>query len=373
MTHSVTFRNLLGGFLGGVAGILATASWSPYALVPAVFLGVLLGWYHQELLVAARGNMQQQPLTTRMKSVLAATTHSSSALEIAMREHFGTSLPLFRFVLWLVVAPLWLLGRVPAAVRWARVSSERQARLLRALTSLILPLPIALWVYQHVCTNELAKAEVSNLSASFFASLLALLVLLVLAMPILLSAGGDVRNRHSSRVDTIYQHRGVLAAMGMMVFYGLRAWALCIIYAVVVAVYIVLVGVLTIVTICIPVMTLYAIVRMLVCIAQQSGHRLCLSVTLAVTVWSAWRFHGQFESPAAVWVIALVTGIASGMVTEAVRRSASWLLAHTTIGAWVTVHPYSSTVAGALKGLDRMASHGATALVRVAKRSLVAF
>lgn len=373
MTRSVTFRNLLGGFLGGIAGILVTAWWSPYALVPAVFLGVLVGWYHQELLVAARGNVRQQPLTARMKSVLVATAHSSFALKTAMQEHFGASLPLLRFVLWLVVAPLWLLGRAPAAVAWARVSSERQARLLRAFASLLLPLPIGFWVYRWVFSHELATAVGSLWCSHLAAFLVASIVWMALAMPIIFSVGGDVSNSRSNSVDAIYRQRGALAAMGMMVCYGFRAWALCIIYAVVVAVYGVSMGALTTVTMCIPVVTLYAIVRMLVCVAQQSGHRLCLTMTLVVTVWSALRFHGQFEGPAAVWVVALVTGVASGMATEVARRSANWLLAHTTIGAWVAVHPYSSTVSGAWKRLDRMASNSGAALVRAAKHPLVAF
>lgn len=374
MTRSITLRNLLGGFLGGITGILATSWWSPYALAPAVFLGVLVGWYHQELLAAARGNVEQQPLSVRLGGILAATTHSSSELGFAMEKHFGDSFPLFRFVLWLVVAPLWLVGRVPAVVRWARVSSERQARLLRALTSLLLPMPVAFWIYQWALAHEqLTTTEVVGAGERLLAFQIALLVLLFLAMPVICGVGGDVNKRRGGRIDALYVQRGPLAAMGMTALYGIRSWVLCVVYAVVAVTYVVSVCLLILVAICVPVVTIYAVVRTLVRVAQLSGHYLCLVVTLTVTIWSAWRFHGQLANPAVVWTVALATGVVSGMATETVRRFANWLLAHTTIGQWVAAHPYASTVSNVWRRLDKKASEGGAALVRAAKHPALAF
>lgn len=49
MARSVTSRNFWGGFWGGVFGILATAKFGAVALLAGCFLGVMLGFYYQEL------------------------------------------------------------------------------------------------------------------------------------------------------------------------------------------------------------------------------------------------------------------------------------------------------------------------------------
>ena len=98
----------------------------------------------------------------------------------------------------------------------------------------------------------------------------------------------------------------------------------CVLFTVFIIVYWVTLGGALTALVTVPV-TIFALFMVsLYRIAQRSAHWQCFGVTLVTTVASALIFHNSFSNEVLLWMVALGTGVASGVLTEGLRQLGIW-------------------------------------------------
>jgi hypothetical protein len=79
-------------------------------------------------------------------------------------------------------------------------------------------------------------------------------------------------------------------------------------------------------------------------LVKQAGHWLCFGVTLITTMTSWFVFRHSFGNELAAWTVALITGIASGGLTETLRRPLAIFYENTKVGVWFRSSPWEKLV-----------------------------
>jgi hypothetical protein len=76
-----------------------------------------------------------------------------------------------------------------------------------------------------------------------------------------------------------------------------------------------------------PITVVWGIIRALYQAASRGGHWSAFVVSLAITMYAGLHMSGSFGDPRMVWLVALGTGLVSGIVAEVLRLGVLWLIA----------------------------------------------
>ena len=331
--RTVTNRNVTGAFLGGVAGILACARIHPLMLPVGVCLGVIVGWWYQEIWRTAQKTRQESLAWSRrtlgaLDDVLAGPkrvlmTNIDDDLLKAARFVTYPFLLVFRGVTWVLSLPVRF-------VRWLSEHPVNQAQALRALAAGVSLAITWKWVkpvarlswFGHLLQHDSPLVLLAL-------PLIAALLMPLLASVIYLDAAHDALKKNmtafyreweriASFGRSVFFFREVvvitLAQMGFTIFFvGTLFWFLG-------------VGLAVIVFAVAPIAFAIGLINGIYEAATKAGHYLCLAATLVTTTFVAWKTHHLFGNTYVLWTIALVAGSASALATEALRRSLLLLL-----------------------------------------------
>jgi len=315
---SVSSQNLIGGFLGGTAGILVSWFVSPLALPFGVLLGVVVGWWNEEI-VQLFGEAHRQA-----KKTASGFVGTTDFVILTSARLCGLPSAIANVFRWIIVKAI--IGSIVALVstparfaRWLASHPTNRTRAIDITISLIFIFgtPVIMFFLEpHV-----------GIEGSENRGVLAILGVLV-------ATGGSTAYRvcrefgkkaELNELGQFYREWEIISRHGSVGFF-LYAIAMQIRYMIGFAVFCIIavpwffafaiVGFLGIY----PLIAGIAVVHGFYKIANRSGHWLCLGVTMAVTGISWLVCHKSFPDPRILWITALGTGIISGGVTEFIRR-----------------------------------------------------
>ena len=321
---NVTLRNLLGGFLGGIAGILSSGYLSPALLPVGVFLGVVAGWHCHDLCALGR---ESRAVSTQV-ALKCAKSFRQSVETVARVCHLPTGIGVILGRAAFATGRATLLAaHLPVRLcRWLSEHPTNRATAIRLGAFLLFALGIpAAGFYLEVHWLGLEPGNGS------------------LAVPLLLSSfGGSLvclvhhvasPNEELSLMGQYYRDWSVIARRGVAVF-ALQVIAQNVRFAVGTAVFLAVAvpwatgTMLLSGTAVVGISAACAFHRA----AKRGGHRVCLGVTLAVTAATWLAFRGTFADPRALWLSALSAGVASGILSEIARLTLAAVFEGTVFG-----------------------------------------
>jgi len=309
---SITLRNLLGGFLGGIAGILMSWFIALIALPFGVLLGVIVGWYNLEIfraLAVSTSNISSQTrklaqVSTRLIPLAGKFFPTLTRVGVGIR-HLAT-----RFFTWQSAHPANRISMIKAIVyvlvpmigfghfldRIAR--SDTVPMLIGYLTMLLFlgmmgGIVIRAWIEATNSQNPV-PFDVDSMKHFY--------------------RQWEVHSRYGDVGFAVYDAwRHIKFAIGTSVFIALEL-PLLLLYVVLGAPLIIIAVMLWLVCYLItPLLTLaYKI-------AFRRAHLLCLGVTLTVTTLSWLKLSHTFVDARMLWFVSLSTGVVSGVLTELLR------------------------------------------------------
>ncbi|MBI4098919.1 hypothetical protein HY442_00130 [Candidatus Parcubacteria bacterium] len=323
--RSATSRNYWGGFLGGVLGILAFA-WLPPLLPLGCFLGVVSGFWYQEIYVNACSTYEtglrwlqgRCPLIAAafIAGVLRAAGVARGAVELAC-----ASTKLLRRIV--VTAGRWLacvaqqslvcmLG-VPA---WLRTHPMNQAYMLRGVAALVFTVWSFYWLTWLAPIPRQPHGLQGFLEFCLWGGLVA-------ALSLFCACTIDGGPASFYRTWERYARRGAICFWLSEIVMLVR---LQLVGTIVVAV------AMTVMFSVIPGLVLIFLFAVSICVgrgiyqvAQRPDHWPCFAVTLLVTTVAA-LVTRPYLAGVALWLVALTTGCVAGAASEATRRLLSAFL-----------------------------------------------
>lgn len=294
--RQITVRHLLGGFSGGVGGILAFRLLHPALMAIGCLLGVVLGYWNLEILREVRH---------ALSSISSFVDRHPIGKLLAPVKHFKPRL-----------------GRIkPGIAFWARV--------MEWTASLVYFAGIGVLVWLVYCpylrTDPFgetgfpitASREVNTWITAILIILLGAIQLVVFLAPLCIS--GD--ERWTTRRDLPRELRrrliqrwglGYIVVELLVLLQNMFLLALG-------AVCFTLVG--TVALVGLMLACIGALILVLARSSARRDHWLCFAVTLIITTASAFALRTRLEGMM-LYIIALGTGTVSGLVSEAVRRAA---------------------------------------------------
>ncbi len=332
----VTSRNLIGGFLGGVIGILSSWYVAPAILLLGVSIGVFLGWWNEDIVHLVREAHRQ---AKKGASGLVGLVDEAIASLTRLCGMSTKAAGVFR----------WIIAKAIVGSFMAIVSLP--AKLWKALVR------FTKWTVGHQTNQVCVINTIIYLSFILVLPAIAFLIepyfgitggnrgLLTMATAVA-TLGGSViyRMQHEAAANTelselcqfyreweVISHHGwfvyLLYTIGQQIRYSIGTalfvtiagpWFLGMAMVGFIGVY--------------PLVAVIAFARGFYDIASRAGHLLCLGVTMAVTGISWLIYHQSFTDPRILWTVALATGIVSGGVTEIIRRVMLPFYKNTAIG-----------------------------------------
>ena len=342
--RSITKKNLLGGFLGGTCGILAFGYIHPVLLPLGVLMGVIVGWWYEAIHNAiVQSVLKGIKFGQHCRSFIEICARTSLRVLLRGKKRKGSSFAPVP-INWFIVLFVWLLTRPIAYWKWFRAHPMNRAYTLRvlmvavqALSFIAAAIVLTCWFMPETLGGGTSydgklipirlPAIIDYATPIFLSSLFPLIVVFAGFM----ASFGEGRKafykdfeRYSSKgpVKYFFHHMGksLLIQAKVYTFFVLSL------------IYFLGVGGLFISVFVIPLAAFIWTVKEVNNIVMRKGHWICLGTTMAVTVISAWIFHSYFENAHILWGIALSTGMASGALTEAIRRAIAWTFENTAVG-----------------------------------------
>lgn len=336
----VTSRNLIGGFLGGAIGILSSWYVAPAFLPLGVLIGVVLGWWNEDIVQLFReAHRQAKKAATGLVSIFDQAVASLTRLCGMSTKAAGVS--------------RWIIAKAIVGSFVAIISSS--LKLWNALVR------FTKWTARHQ-VNQVYVIDIT-IYLSFILVLPAIAFLIepyfgisggnrgILTMATAVATwGGSMiyRMQHEAAANTelselcqfyreweVISHHGwfvyLLYTIGQHVRYSIGTalfatiagpWFLGMAMVGFIGVY--------------PLIAAIAFARGFYNLASQAGHWMCLGVTMAVTgiLWPV--YHQSFADPRVLWIVALGAGIASGGLTEVIRRVMLPFYENTAVGRQLT-------------------------------------
>ena len=156
MNRSVSLRNLIGGFLGGTMGILASWYLDPMVLPFGALLGVVLGWWNEDI-VRLLGEAHQQA-KEKTSGFVGMTDYVVSALA----RFCGLPSIIANVFRWIIakaiVGTVVAIASAPARfTRWFSHHPMNRVYFIKTTTLLLLVFgtPLAMWFLEpHVGIEE---------------------------------------------------------------------------------------------------------------------------------------------------------------------------------------------------------------------------
>jgi hypothetical protein len=328
MKRSITARNVTGGFLGGVLGILSFGYIHVYALPLGCIFGVLIGWWYQEIFQSAvegwhKGVAKMYEAWNQM--VLVVTTPTKKLKDINIK------LDLFmRVVHFFVFLAAWVIRSPLTFCRWFKKHPMNQVYVIRSLAVSIVVGLTALWVIPFVNGLNVASKSAA-VKGSGMELVWILLTILALVAVITVSA---YPTHCSENMKEFYASWSAYSRYGAIAMF-FREMGKTILFQIIgtiavsgVLVWCILGGAAFLIVVIAPLSFAIGMAKGIYKVAMKSGHWLCLIATLVVTLLSAWRLHDYFADARILWSVALLTGIASALAAESLRRLVALFYTH---------------------------------------------
>lgn len=284
--RTVSRRNFVGAFWGGILGILAFGYLHPVALPFGCFFGVVVGWWYQEV---------WQSVTDSFRRGVAGTQHAWN--------RFMT------FVQRPAVLVQWMTRQVN---RWYIT------RTLAVLAHLALN---ALWVVPlcNYCFNASLKGDIVSLlyilSLTFIIPVL--VMILVILLPIMYIS-------HEKRQKAGYVAIGPFRFLARDFVNLFRIEISMFLLMVGILIWFIGVGGAFLLLVAAPISVIVGVVKGIYEVSTRAGHWLCFGTTIIVTALAAWIAYPYLNDARALWTVALFAGLTSALVTEGLRRSLIW-------------------------------------------------
>lgn len=353
MRNSVTVRNLTGGFLGGVIGILTSWYWAPLMMPFGVLLGVIIGWWAKDIALAFIGsyrtafNFWQWIMTLTSKRVSFPwrdPTKQVLTLAQLIRKKIGEVIIsvycCIRLSFCWIATLIQTVLSVPRRLICWRIHPSNKAFLISivaiiigiALTAVALTVLIP-WPETHMIGGgSIGKPLAPLVEVPFgfkeIAEAVGIMTLFLSVMGImhLVSESGESNAMQNfyTRWERYSQYSSSFTYLIREVFCFFKAEVSILVFFVVAIAYWITLGGALVAFVTIPVVAFVTFMVNLCRIAQRSAHWWCLGVTLVVTTTSAIIFRNSFGDEILLWTIALGTGVVSGVATEGLRRLGVW-------------------------------------------------
>ncbi|MFA6215963.1 MAG: hypothetical protein WC768_05330 [Patescibacteria group bacterium] len=291
--RTVSQRNFLGAFLGGVLGILTLGYVHVIVLPLGCFLGAVVGWWYQEI----------------WQSVIASCHRG-----VASRRAWDQSKTGVRII---VLALVWLARRPTALIRWWRAHPMNRAYTIRTLVALT---HLALNFTLFYC----GKAVVSILYTDDDVGM-SVLVFLLITIPVLFAQFAYLEDK-TPAMRKFYLIFESYTARGPLRFFA-RDLAFLFLFEMVASVvlaWFAVIGGLFLIFVIVPTAAVVGAVKGIYQVSMRAGHWLCFGTTVVVTALTAWIVSPYLNDARILWIVALFAGLASAIVTEGFYR----LLAH---------------------------------------------
>lgn len=327
--RTISQRNLLGAFVGGVLGILAFGFFNAILLPFGVFAGVIGGWWYQEIWAATtHGFFEGVAKTKAFGAFLFTPVHRLRDWRADMKRNID-DLDILYYVGLLAIPFIWLLRRPGALVMWARAHPVNRAYLVRVATlPVFYAMNVAVIGFFALLLVRSAQGfdfnhDVRGLPIIFGGIFLFCIGIISLMAPMMFWMNDS--DRKLDKMRSFYRTWERYSSMGIARFYVselwfmARSWFSAVAWLVACIVWFCGLGAVFLAIVA-TVSAAIGLVKGVYQVSTQAGHWLCFGATLTTTVISAAVFHGSFGDPRAVWVVALLTGVASAGITEGLRR-----------------------------------------------------
>lgn len=350
MNKTVSSRNLIGGFLGGTLGILASWYLNPMVLPLGVLLGVVVGWWNEDI---AQMSVQCSRFALRLWEALKMRVVPDEIRlpHLAFLKRFKMLIGIcttkvrtgvahfFEYAImplhWLA-AGIRVLARISVqVVRWA--SHPSSIALLITIGAIMVGAVInaiafaTIWPWPETTTigGSMSNKPVEVIPFPFkdvvmITGLVTMLLTMFGAMSIIAEGteGNPVQNFYA-RWERYSQYSPVTYFARELFRFFKSEVAIAALVALTLVYWVTLGGALFALVV-VPVATFVTFMVGLYKIAQRSAHWWCFGITLVTTSISALIFYDNFGNDIVLWTIALCTGLASGGVTEGMRRVGLW-------------------------------------------------
>lgn len=260
-SRSVRARNVCGGFLGGVLGILACGFLHPLWLPVGCFLGVVIGWWYEDILLTIGWTMRGVwPLSNMAHAI---------GNRLSLRKRWR----ICRFV-----AQIFLAAQAISVLLVCALCIEDPSAPVWAVTGY--------YMFVGVLIAAFANQDIE---------------------PATLHASYD-----------FYLLHGFLLSLLREIWLLLQEHWQCTFFVTVMLVqYLVVMPIVAMMLL--PVAACVGFIKGVYLVSRHKGHWPCFIVTLTVTTMCAIAVHPHMSDPLMLWLSALAAGCLSGGLTEALR------------------------------------------------------
>ncbi len=332
MSPSVSTRNFVGGLLGGSLGILLSWYFNPLALPFGVLLGVVIGWWHSEVIQSIRDTRQWA--SQQKDGVVQFTDQTIAQLGLICGLPSRFVRGCRAIMAKTMVSPVaWIASLCRQLHAYAKEHPTNYAHLIEISCVFlwgITSAALGAWLCQDIDKTTKPGSGIT------LGILLGILVGIIGAtMPRLRAENNPLAEmRWWYREWEILSRYGAIGLFGYIMVRNLRHSLGFAVFA-----SIVICWCIHFATLCIigayPTIVILGTAHGLHKLMCRTEHWLCLGVTLVITAASWLLFRKSFGDETTVWIVALVTGIVSGAATEAIRRPIITFYEDTKIGQWL--------------------------------------
>jgi hypothetical protein len=330
--RSVSQRNFVGAFLGGVLGILACGYLHPAVLPFGCFLGVIIGWWYQEI---------WQSVTDSVNHAVARVEHTWNQFTIFVLTptwklkniKIDIKIKPCLKVLHSIIFPLiWLLLRPIAIIKWLMKHQVNRLYITRTLAVFTHSTINALWVVPLVIYNfkaiELYESSESLIPVLHCMSMI-FVPLFTMILP-LVALLNETDEETLKKMRRFYLNWERYVEKGSFRFYAkelsrffLYEISICSLF-IGGAAWFTVIGAVFVLIVVVPISAGIGLVKGIYKVSVKAGHWLCFGTTVTVTAFVAWTMHPYLNDVRILWFTALFAGLLSAALTEALRRSLVW-------------------------------------------------
>lgn len=323
--RTVSQRNFLGALLGGMIGILAFGYLHPIALPPGCFLGVIIGWWYQEIGQFAMKEFHQS--TTKSLELWNCLTIFVPALINKLKETKFDIDPYIKIFYSLLFPVIWILRRPIACIRWLKAHPMNRAYSVKTLAVIMYIALNAVWIVSlMMCWHEYAQlvGKESIMPLFYFLGIGTITMMAIMPCALFSEEG------NKSKTQKFYLDWERYAARGPFHFFGENLLCLfkfeisLMFYGIAKLSWFIGVGGTFVLCIIAPISAVVGAIKGIYHVSTKSGHWLCFGVTITVSTLSAWFTYPYLSDARILWTVALFAGIISTVITEITRRFLVW-------------------------------------------------
>jgi len=283
----IALRNFVGGFLGGMLGILMFGLFHWYGLPFGCIFGVMAGWYHRELRLKFIGSKVSSKIfgnpgdpVGRLARFSRFWRNTDTAYcHWTMNEEAGHR-------------TFFLLSRIAAVFLW-----------------------LSPWIVIAVFLNNCENTRGGWLKIGLVSLMLAELLSVVVSFAVVIQCCDDTNHlgdkfRWESQGAKLYNKDGPILFWAKSTLCATVIWFMSFVFLMVF---------IAIALVAVVGFLLYSIPWMACAMFRVAGHWPCLVITLATASLSAWALHAYAGTVSILWCIALITGMVSGFAASLIN------------------------------------------------------